>query len=88
MQTVPFSEQTYCSKQLYSGHGWKCGNPFYRTGAGCEMLARESYSDYVEAIAGEKQTNWRRILVRLREAATSMPDEKTSQVVGFSTEIA
>ncbi|ESQ16914.1 MAG: hypothetical protein N838_18145 [Thiohalocapsa sp. PB-PSB1] len=52
------------------------------------MLARESYSDYVEAIAGEKQTNWRRILVRLREAATSMPDEKTSQVVGFSTEIA
>jgi hypothetical protein len=39
-----------------------------------------------KAIAGEKRTNWRRI--RLRDAATSMPDEKTSRVVCFSTEIA
>jgi hypothetical protein len=48
----------------------------------------------------ETQSAWRRMLVRLSEAAsrpwslygrlaaTSMPDEKTSQVVGFSTEIA
>jgi hypothetical protein len=53
-----------------------------------------------KAIAGEKQTTWRRILVRPREAATrqsslygrvaatSRPDEKTSQVVCFLTEIA
>jgi hypothetical protein len=53
-----------------------------------------------KAIAGEKQTTWRRILVRPREAATrpkslywggaatARPAEKTSQVVCFLTEIA
>jgi hypothetical protein len=51
-------------------------------------------------IAGKEHTDWRRILVRLREAATrpwslygrvaatSRPDEKTSQAVCFLTEIA
>jgi hypothetical protein len=55
---------------------------------------------WIKAIAGEKQTNWCRILIRLREAATypwslygrvaatSIPDEKTSQVICFSTEMA
>ncbi|ESQ14179.1 MAG: hypothetical protein N838_12560 [Thiohalocapsa sp. PB-PSB1] len=50
------------------------------------------------AITAEKQTDWRRILVREaaicpqslygRIAATSVLDEETSQAAGFSTEIA
>jgi hypothetical protein len=67
-----------------------------------DRIPSSSTSD-TKAIAGEKQTNWRRIHVRLRAAATrqeslyvrcgrvaatSMPDKKTSQVVYFSTEIA
>ncbi|ESQ16979.1 MAG: hypothetical protein N838_04665 [Thiohalocapsa sp. PB-PSB1] len=40
---------------------------------------------YSWAIAAEKSTNWRRILVRLRQAATNRPNEKTSQMVYFST---